>query len=426
MSVKTEFWNGNMAAARATQRARVQVIAAYPITPQTHTVEYLSQFVADGDLDAQMVKVESEHSALSACCGAAGVGARSFTASCSQGLQLMSEVMYFASGMRFPIVMAIANRTLSVPVNIWADHQDSLVNRDAGWIQLYAGDVQEVYDLMLLAYRVAEDPRVYLPAMVCYDGFILSHASEPVDPITQEQADRFLRPPGVTERAILDTQNPQQFGEVLFPDFYPDYEFKKHTALNIALDVMREAMDEYAEVSGRQLEPVEGWFLDDAEYVFVGIGSMMQTARYAAQQMRARGEKVGVLALRVFRPFPENEIRRALRGVRMVLVMDRDIGYGSSGMVYPDVTRALYHAADRPRALNFIIGTGGKDITPTTLERCLEIAVGAEASALAAGEQTAGEQMADAQTVFWPDARGPAEGIAYTAAPDAGAAPERN
>lgn len=394
----TEFWNGNMAAAQAVKRARVQLIAAYPITPQTHTVEYISQFVNDGELDARMVKVESEHSALSACAGAAAVGARSFTASCSQGIQLMSEVMYFTSGMRFPVVMAIANRTLSVPVNIWPDHQDTLVNRDSGWLQLYAVSVQEVFDLMLMAYPIAEDPEVNLPLLVSYDGFILSHASEPVETITQEQADQFIEPPGQTTRAILDPANPLQFGEVLFPEWYPDYEYKKHRALADSLTVIDRTFRKFEEQFGRSYHVVESYDTEDADVVIIGIGSMMQTARYAAAEMRKRGEKVGVANLRTFRPFPEEALVKAVGKAKTVLVLDRDIGYGTSGMVYQDVTRTFYHQEHRPELLNFIIGLGGKDITPKTIERCFEL----------------GKPGFTGQSVFWPDARGPEEGIPYT------------
>ena len=396
--MKRAFWNGSMAAAQAVKHARVQVIAAYPITPQTHAVEYLSEFVANGELQARLVKVESEHSALSACAGASAVGARTFTASCSQGVQLMSEVMYFTSGMRFPVVMAVANRTLSVPVNIWADHQDTLVNRDAGWVQLYTGSVQEVYDMTLCAFRIAEDDDVSLPVLVCYDGFILSHASEPVHTLTQEQADAFLPPVGRTQRPLLDPAAPQQFGEVLFPEWYPDYEYKKHAALAGSLDVMRRVFGGYSESSGRAYRPIDRYACEDAEIVFLGIGSMMQTARYVVRRLRARGHKVGVVNVRVFRPFPDQDVAAAVAAGRTVLVLDRDIGYGTSGMVFPDVTRALYHCNPHPDALNFIIGTGGKDITPAVIEKCFEL----------------GRAGHRGKTVFWPDARGPEEGIPYT------------
>ncbi len=392
------FTNGNMAAALASKAARVQVVAAYPITPQTHTVEYIAQFVADGELDAELVKVESEHSALSACCGASAVGARSFTASCSQGIQLMSEVMYFTSGMRFPVVMAVANRTLSVPVNIWPDHQDTLVNRDAGWMQLYCANVQEAYDLLIIAFKVAEDPEVNLPAIVAYDGFILSHASEPMETVDQDKVDSFLPPPGHDNgRPLLDPAAPVQFGEVLFPEWYPAYEYKKHQALVGCLETLRRAFDDYAKISGRQMALVDNYWCDDAEVVFVGIGSMMQTTRYTVERLRNQGEKVGVVNIRCFRPFPAADVVAAIGKAKTVLVLDRDIGYGSSGMVYPDLTRVLYHSPHRPDALNFIIGTGGKDITPATIERCYEL----------------GRDGHSDKTVFWPDARGPAEGIPF-------------
>jgi pyruvate ferredoxin oxidoreductase alpha subunit len=394
------FWNGNMAAAQAARRARVQLVAAYPITPQTHTVEYLAQFVADGDLAAELVKVESEHSALSACAGGSSVGARAFTASCSQGLQLMSEVLYFTAGMRLPVVMAIANRTLSAPVNIWPDHQDTLVNRDSGWLQLYASSVQEVQDLVLCAYRVAEDDRVLLPVMVAYDGFILSHASEPVIEVTQAQADAFLPAPGSGTRPVLDPAHPVQFGEVLFPEWYPDYEYKKHAALQDSLDVLEETFEAFGRLTGRRHQAVHAESCAGAEVVLLGLGSMMRTARFAAERLRERGEQVGVLELHAFRPFPEDAVRDALRGVQTVVVLDRDIGYGTAGMVYPDVTRALYHTYLRPRALNCIIGTGGKDVTPETIERCVSLA----------------REEHGVRTVFWPDARGPSEGLPWTRA----------
>ncbi len=397
------FWNGNTAAAHAVRLARVQVIAAYPITPQTHCVETLAKFVNDGDMDAQMVKVESEHSAMSACAGAASVGARTFTASCSQGLALMCEVLYFTSGMRFPVVMGVANRTLSVPVNIWADHQDTLVNRDSGWLQLYASTVQEVHDLMVCAFRIAEHAQVALPIMVAYDGFILSHASEPVVPVTQEQADALLPPAGPGNRPILDPANPLQFGEVLFPDAYPDFEYKKHRALADSLSIIQETLDDFERLTGRRHQPVQTEGCEDADVVILGIGSMMATARHTGRYLRARGEKVGIATLHSFRPFPEAAVREAVAGASVVCVLDRDIGYGTSGMVFPDVTRTLYPLDERPRALNFVIGTGGKDITPATLERCLELA----------------RTGPPDQQVFWPDARGPAEGLPVVQAPAA-------
>ncbi|MFQ5752232.1 MAG: pyruvate ferredoxin oxidoreductase [bacterium] len=383
-----EFWNGNMAAAQAAKLARIQVIAAYPITPQTHTVEYLAGFIANGELNAELVKVESEHSALSVCAGASSVGARAFTASCSQGLQLMSEVLYFTSGMRFPVVMAIANRTLSVPVNIWADHQDTLVNRDCGWIQIYTNSVQEVYDQIFMAFRISEDDAVCLPVLISYDGFILSHASEVVKTIDQSEADAFLPKPGSTNRPLLDPDHPLQFGEVLFPNWYPDFEYKKHRALVNSKDVIRQVYSEFEKRFGRGYDLIDTYCCEDAEIIFTGIGSMMSTTRWVVDQLRERGEKVGQLNIRAFRPFPEEEIAEAVENAKTVAVLDRDIGYGTSGMVFSDITRALHNRDKKPKALNFIIGLGGKDIIPATIEKCFAIA----------------KEGFQGQTVFWPDA----------------------
>ncbi len=387
--MKKKFLNGNMAAAQAAKLARIQVIAAYPITPQTHTVEYLSEFIANSELNASLVKVESEHSALSVCAGASAIGARTFTASCSQGLQLMSEVLYFTSGMRFPVVMAIANRTLSVPVNIWADHQDTLVNRDCGWIQIYTNNIQEVYDQVLMAYRISEDDDVCLPLMVSYDGFILSHASELVETIEQKAADKFLPKPGSTDRPILDTEHPLQFGEVLFPDWYPDFEYKKHIALVNSKNIIQKVYDQFKQQFGRRYNLIDTYQCDDAEIIFMGIGSMMSTTKWVVNKLREKGEKVGCINIRVFRPFPDEEICKIVKNAKIIAVLDRDIGYGTSGMVFSDVTRSLYNQDKKmAKALNFIIGLGGKDIVPATIEKCFSIC----------------KQGYQGQTIFWPDA----------------------
>ncbi|MCK5291562.1 MAG: pyruvate ferredoxin oxidoreductase [Thermoplasmata archaeon] len=384
------FFTGNRAAAEAAKLVRTQVVAAYPITPQTSAVEYISQFINNGELKANMIRVESEHSALSAVVGASIVGARTFTASSSQGLQLMSEGLYFASGMRLPLVMAIANRTLSMPVNIWADHQDSMVNRDSGWMQIYCANAQEVFDNILQAYKIAEE--VLMPAMVCYDGFIVSHVAERMEIIDQEQTDMFLPEPDLTKRPLMDPKNPLQFGEVVYPDWYPDYEYKKHKAL---LDSPKAIMDvgrEYGELFGRSYGMVENYKTDDAEIVFMGLGSLTSTTQWVVNDLRDCGSKVGLSKIRVFRPFPDKEIVEACKNAKVIAVIDRDIGYGTSGMLFPDVTRALYPLASRPKCLNFIIGLGGKDITPETIKNIHETCEKA----------LEGKEV---ETVNWPDAR---------------------
>lgn len=368
--------NGNLAAAEAARASRVDVVAAYPISPQTTIVEHIAEFIADGRMKARMVRVESEHSAMSAVAGASVVGARTFTASCSQGLQLMSEVLYFTSGMRFPVVMAVTNRTLSMPVNIWCDHQDSLVNRDSGWLQYYCTSNQEVHDRIIQAYRVCEDPRVLLPAMVCFDGFILSHAGEPVELVSPEKADNYLPPASRMRgyRPLMEPGNPLQFGEVVYPQWYPDYEYKKHRALVEAEAVAEEADREFARAFGRgygllDLYPAG---CTDVDVLVVGLGSMMATVQHTVGKLRKEGVRAAVLTLRLFRPFPDRRVAEAVKasGARLVAVLDRDIGYGTGGMVLPDVVRAL-HNSGGPPCLNFIVGLGGKEVVPATIERAV-------------------------------------------------------
>lgn len=393
-----EFWSGNRAAAEAVKLARAQVVSAYPITPQTSIVEYIAEYVANGEMQARMVRVESEHSALSAVCGASMVGARTYTASCSQGLQLMSEVLYFTSGMRLPVVMGVANRTLSVPVNIWCDHQDSMVNRDSGWIQLYAPSNQEVYDLTLMAYRVAEHAHVNLPVMVCFDGFVLSHVAEEVELLSPAEAEGFV--PRVVNRTVMEVSKPMQFGEVLYPEWYPDFEFKKHKAMLDSAQVLEEVGAEFGRLFGRKYGLVEGYRLEDADVVLLGMGSMMCTARAVADGLRARGERVGVLTVRAFRPFPAREITRLTGHAAVVAVLDRDVGYGTGGMLFPDVCRAFVNAAQRPKLVNFVVGLGGKDIGPATVEKCVRTA-----------RQALAEPRMLEDPVFWPDARGAPGGL---------------
>jgi len=390
--VPKEFFDGNRAAAEAVKMARVQVVSAYPITAQTDCVEHLSRFINDGLLKARMIKVESEHSALSSVVGASLVGARTFTASSSQGVQLMSEVLYFASGMRVPVIMAVANRTLSQPVNIWADHQDSLVNRDSGWIQIYCRNAQEVFDNIIQAYKICEDERVLLPAMVCYESFLVSHVAEEVNIPEQSEIDDFLPASNGTNRPLLDPSHPQQFGEVVYPDWYPDFEYKKHLALYNSRRVVEEVAEEFGKQFGRYHPLVEEYACKDAEIILMGMGSMMSTAKWVVRTMREKGERIGLLTLRMFRPFPEREVERICSQAKVLAVLDRDIGYGTSGMLYPDVTRTLYHSPSRPKCLNFIVGLGGKDIIPQTIERSIEI------SRKAMKEEVV-------QYVYWPDAR---------------------
>lgn len=390
------FLDGNKACAEATRIARPHVISAYPITPQTSVVEKLADFINDGLLNAKMVRVESEHSALSVCVGASLTGARTFTATSSQGLQLMSEVLYFASGLRLPIVMAVANRTLSTPVNIWCDHQDSLVNRDSGWIQLYASNPQEVYDYTIQAFKITENPDVLLPAMVCYDGFFVSHVSEVVELIDQKKADAFLPSPSKPKWPTLDVDDPMQFGEVVYPDWYPEIEYKKHMALVNTRDAVEKVGNEFGSAFGRQYDLIDSHECEDADIIFIVLGSIGSTCKWVVNELRAKGEKIGVAILKMFRPFPGKELMEVCRNAKLLAVLDRDIGYGTAGMVFPDVTRTYCNSNERPKFLNFIVGLGGKDVVPKTIFRCLEISRMHLESDIE-------------KTVYWPDSKLAAE-----------------
>ncbi len=388
-----ELWNGNRAAAEAARLCKVQTVAAYPITPQTGVVEHISAFINNGEMKAEMVHVESEHSAMSACAGAATMGARTFTASCSQGLMLMGEVLFMTSGCRLPVVMAVANRSLSAPVNIWGDQQDSLVLRDSGWIQLYSTTVQETYDNIIQAYRIAEDEQVCLPVMVCYDGFYISHVSETVETLTQEEVDQYLPSNGTPNWTVLDVENPFQLNQLLPPVAYAEYQYRKHTAMERARGIAIEAGNVFGEMYGRNYGLLDAYQCEDAEVIIVGLGSPTGTARWVVNNLRGRGERAGLVDIRMFRPFPEKEFIEAVKNARLVVVLDKDMGFGTSGMLYPDITRVLYHLDNRPMALNFIVGLGGRDVTPETIEHAYFRA----RVVLQDGLQD------NAQTVFWPD-----------------------
>ena len=392
-SQRKVFITGNRAAAEAVRLSRVQVIPAYPITPQTHLVEDISQFINNGELSADFIKVESEHSAMSAAVGAALVGARTFTATSSQGLQLMSECLYFASGLRMPVVMCVAHRSLAIPISIWTDQQDTLVNRDAGWLQVYAATVQEIFDWTVMMFKICENGDVSLPGIVAYDGFIVSHVAEQMDMLTQEEVDSFLPPLGKPQRPILELGNPIQFGVILQHDYYPDYEYKKHVALRDSLKVIKQVTAEFGDKFGRHYDVLEEYRTEDADIIFVGMGSHITTSRWVVDKLRAKGEKVGLVKLRTFRPFPVKDLVKAFKGAKAVAVLDRSIGYGTTGLVYPDVVRALYNLKERPNMLNFILGLGGKNITPDSLFKCYDIT------------KKALDENDFEQDVYWPDAR---------------------
>jgi len=361
---------GSAAIAEAVRLARPQVIAAYPITPQTHIVEYLADAVANGELDAEFMTVESEHSAASAVLGASATGVRTFTATSSQGLLYMAEVVFNIAGMRLPVVMTVANRAISGPLSIWNDHQDSMIVRDAGWMQLYAQNAQEAQDLHLIAYRVAEDPAVSLPVMVCVDGFALTHAFESVEPLTAEQVAQLL--PAFQPLHTLDPADPVTMGAYAEPSIYTEARYAVEAALQESRNVYTRALEDLASVTGRRYDP---WFdsyrVDDAEVVLVVMGTAAQTARVAVDTARTEGIAAGLLAPRAFRPFPAEEIRRALEHTGRVVVLDRAVSLGAGGVVVHEIRSALARSFYAPQVVGVIAGLGGRDMSPATLARAL-------------------------------------------------------
>ena len=362
---------GSAAIAEAVRVARPAVVSAYPITPQTHIVEALAKETVEGRLAAEFVTVESEHSAASVVLGAAATGVRTFTATSSQGLLYMSEVVFNIAGMRLPVVMTVANRALSGPLSIWNDHQDSMTMRDAGWMQLFAQTAQEAHDLHLVAYRVAEDPRVLLPVMVCVDGFVLTHAFEPVEPVSQEQADRYLPPLALD--ATLDPSNPRTLGTYADPTVYTEARFDLLLAHDAAREVLDDALSEFAALTGRRYGAAfDAYRLDGAETVLIVMGTGAQTARVAVDELRDEGSAAGLVAIRSFRPFPGDELRMALDGARRVVVLDRAVSIGQGGILATEMAAALSTRNYSGEVIGVVAGLGGRDLSTATLRRAFE------------------------------------------------------
>jgi pyruvate ferredoxin oxidoreductase alpha subunit len=355
-----EITEGSHAVAEAVRLCRPQVVSAYPITPQTHIVEALAEFVANCQLDAEYITVENELSALSACVGASAAGSRTYSATTSQGLLLMTEVVFNAAGMRLPIIMSIANRAVGAPLSIWNDMQDSISLRDAGWLQFYAEDNQEATDLHFLAYKVAEDPSVQLPAFVCFDGFILSHTYEPIDMLTQEQVDRYL--PKFSPAEKLDAKDPISFGMYATPEYYMEFRYEMDQAQKRAKDAIAKYGKEFGSMFGRDYSAmVEGYQLEDAETAIVAMGSICGTIKDSIDEMRTAGKKVGLLKIRVFRPFPSEEIAKALSKVKRVAVLDKNISLGARGGATAIEVRDTMYSSAIP-VKGYVLGLGGRDI----------------------------------------------------------------
>lgn len=351
------------AVAFAVKLCKPGVIPMYPITPQTHIVERLAEFINDGELETEMVDVESEHSAISASVGSSAMGLRTFTATASQGLALMHEVLHIASGMRMPIVMAVANRALSAPINIWNDHQDSISARDTGWIQLYVESSQEALDTTIQAFRVGEDSRVLLPVMVCLDGFTLSHVWEPVDVPDERKVSSYL--PKYKPLHKLDVNNPMTFGPIGYPNSFMHFKHAEQGAMENALQVIKKAHDDYAAKFERSYGDglIEGYKLDDADYAIAGMGSVCGTIRAIVDELRKKGEKAGLLKVRCFRPFPKDDIIKACSNLKAVGVIDKNISLGQEGALFAEIRDALYNQKKKPAVNGYICGLGGKDIT---------------------------------------------------------------
>ncbi len=354
---------GSHAVAEAVRLAKVQVISAYPITPQTHIVEILSEYCTKGAMNAKFLRVESEHSCMAALIGAQTAGVRTFTATSGQGLALMHELLHWASGARLPIVMAEVNRALAPGWNIWIDQTDSLAQRDTGWIQMYCEDGQEVLDTTLQAFRLAET--VNLPVMVVLDAFYLSHTYEAVDVPGQEEVDRFLPP--YAPRFQLDTAHPCGFGPLVPPADYMEMRHSIAMAMEEALVRFDEIEEEYARHFQRRYGPVEAIGCEDAEIVFVTTGTVTSTCRLVVDELRSKGEKAGILKLKLLRPFPFERVRQALKRAKKVAVIDRNFSFGAGGIFAQEVRAALCNVADHPPVFGFVAGIGGRDITPGLL-----------------------------------------------------------
>jgi pyruvate ferredoxin oxidoreductase alpha subunit len=363
---------GNEAAAFAMRQVNPDVVAAYPITPQTELMETFAQYVADGVVDTALITVESEHSAMSACIGATAAGARTMTATSANGFALMWEVLYIAASLRLPITMSVVNRALSAPINIHCDHSDSMGARDTGWMQMYAENPQEAYDLWLIAIKAAENHDVLLPAMVMYDGFIISHTMEVVETLSDEAVKGYVGPYKPAYAMLLD-KKPFTVGPLDFHDYYFEHKRQEIEGMEHAPASLAAAAAEYAKLTGRHYGPVETYRTDGADVVLVALGSTAGTARHVVDVLRDQGKPVGLMKLRTFRPFPHGEIADVLGEAKCVVVCDRVASFGAFGSpTFMEVRSALYEVPDRPLVINFIYGLGGRDTGPDLLEQAYE------------------------------------------------------
>jgi len=378
--------SGNDAAAEAMRQLDPDVVAAFPITPQTELMHKFAEFVADGDVKAEFVLVESEHSAMSATVGAAAAGARAMTATSANGLALMWEIVYIAASMRLPIVMPVINRALSGPINIHCDHSDTMGCRDSGWIQLYSESAQEAYDNVLQAIRIAEHPDVLTPVMVTFDGFIISHTAEVLEGLEDNEVRDWV---GTYDAkySLLRTDDPVTFGPLDLQDYYYEHKRQQVEAMKKAPAVIKEIGDAYGKLSGRPYGMIESYRLEDAEMALVALGSTAGTTKVVVDELRDAGKKVGLLKIRSFRPFPGREIAEALKGVKAVGVLDRSISFGApGGPVEKEIKAALYGGGQT--VANFVYGLGGRDMSMTDIKSVFE-----QLESIGAGKTPADEPL---------------------------------
>lgn len=362
---------GDEAVAEAMRQINPDVVAAYPITPQTEIVMNFAQFVANGLVDTEMIPVESEHSAMSACVGSAASGARTMTATSSQGLALMWEIVYIASSLRLPIVMPVVNRALSGNINIHCDHSDTMGARDSGWLQLYCENAQEVYETTIMAVRIAEHQNIQLPVMICQDGFITSHAVERVEILDDQVVKKFVgeyKP----RYSLLDTDSPVTVGPLDLQDYYFEHKRSESEAINTAKNYIPQIFNEFGKISGKKYSFIDTYKIEDAEYAILALSSTAGTSRIVIDKLRNEGLKIGLIRPYLFRPFPSEELISISKNLKTIVILDRAESFsGHGGPLFNDVRSALYNIQDRPKTVNYIYGLGGRDITPEEIEHAV-------------------------------------------------------
>ena len=360
---------GDQAVAYAMKQIEPDVVAAYPITPQTEIVMNFSNYVANGQVSTELIPVESEHSAMSACVGAAAAGARTMTATSANGLALMWEIVYIAASTRLPMVMPVVNRALSGPINIHCDHSETMGARDSGWIQIYCENAQEVYENTVLAVRIAEHKKILLPVMVCQDGFITSHGVEGVDLLDDKKVKDFIGEYKI-DKPLLDVDNPVTYGPLDLQDYYFEHKRQQSEAMKVALAAIPEVLKEFEKTFGTKYDFIETYKLDDAEIAIVAMSSTAGTVKFVVDELRQKGIKAGLLRPRIFRPFPKEKIANALRKIKAVAVLDRSESFSAEGgPLYTEIKAALYDSDVKLNIANYIYGLGGRDVFPEDINK---------------------------------------------------------